>query len=94
LIKKRASHPNHEYHPTWHSCQRLGVSGLFAQIVLEIKVHIEANIDISFGLAFLLSVSAVYFNAMEVKMKNSIAYMACFMASVWCGAAFLRRPVW
>lgn len=60
---------------------------------MELKVHIEASIDISFGLAFLLSASAVFFNVMKVIMSNSIALVVCIMASVWYGAAFLRRPV-
>jgi len=59
---------------------------------LEVKAHIEASIDISFGLVFLLSATAVFFNAMEVKMKDSIALVIYCMVSVWCGAAFLRRP--
>ena len=61
--------------------------------VLGVNAHIEATIDISFGLEFCLSVVAEIFNTLEVNMNGSISLVSSCMVSVWCGVAFLRRPV-
>ena len=61
--------------------------------VLGVNAHIEASIDISFGLEFCLSVVAETINILEVNMKSSINLVSSCSVSVWCGVAFLRRPV-
>ena len=56
---------------------------------LEVWVHIEVSIVISFGLEIFASVFVFGF-VMEVFMKNSIAFFTSVFACVWCGIAFLR----
>ena len=54
---------------------------------------IEAHVDISFGLAIGLSVAVFFETAKEKIMENSSSVVTSIMASVWCGAAFLRSLV-
>ena len=56
---------------------------------MEVWVHIEVSIVISFGLEIFASVFVFGF-VMEVFMKNSIAFFTSVFACVWCGIAFLR----
>jgi hypothetical protein len=55
---------------------------------LGVTASINAHIDISFGLTIAAAV-AVLKTAKETIMGN----LNGLMASVWCGAAFLRSPV-
>lgn len=57
---------------------------------LDVKVHIEIDIAISFGLKVFASIIGIFSTALEVFMKNSIAISTTVMACVWCGIAFLR----
>lgn len=57
---------------------------------LEVQVHIEVNVVISFGLEVFASIFGFAAIALEVSMKNSIAFFTSVMACVWCGIAFLR----
>lgn len=57
---------------------------------LEVQVHIELNVAILFGLEIFASIFGVIAIALEVSMKNSIAFVASVTACVWCGIAFLR----
>lgn len=57
---------------------------------LEVQVHIEVSIAISFGLEIFASVFGFIAIVMEVFMKNSIAIFTSVSACVWCGIAFLR----
>lgn len=58
---------------------------------MEVKVHIEVNVVISFGLEVFASIFGLIATALEVSMINSIAFFTSVMACVWCGIAFLRR---
>ena len=68
-------------------CCRLNLVSIFKG--LEVWVHIEVSIVISFGLEIFASVFVFGF-VMEVFMKNSIAFFTSVFACVWCGIAFLR----
>ncbi len=57
---------------------------------LEVQVHIEVNVVISFGLEVFASIFGSIAIALGVFMKNSIAFFTSVMACVWCGFAFLR----
>lgn len=57
---------------------------------LEVQVHIELNVAILFGLEIFASIFGVIAIALEVSMKNSIAFVTSVAACVWCGFAFLR----
>lgn len=57
---------------------------------LDIQVHIELNVAILFGLEIFASIFGFIAIALEVLMKNSIAFAASVAACVWCGMAFLR----
>lgn len=57
---------------------------------LEVQVHIEVNVVVSFGLGVFASIFGFIAIALEVYMKNSIAFFTSVMACVWCGIAFLR----
>ena len=57
---------------------------------LEVQVHIEVNVVVSFGLEVFASIFGFIAIALEVSMKNSIAFFTSVMACVWCGIAFLR----
>jgi hypothetical protein len=57
---------------------------------LEIKVHIEIHVAISFGLEIFASIFGALSISMEVIMKNSIAISNLGVACFWCGIAFLR----
>ena len=57
---------------------------------MEIRVYIEINIAVSFGLEIFASVFGFVSTTMEVCMENSIAILIKVMACVWCGIAFLR----
>jgi len=57
---------------------------------LEVQVHIEVNVGISLGLEVFASIFGYIAIALEVFMKNSIAFFTSVMACVWCGIAFLR----
>ena len=70
-----------------------GVSFEYVSVVttgLEVQVHIEVNVVISFGLEVFASIFDFIAIALEVFMKNSIAFFTSVMACVWCGIAFLR----
>ena len=57
---------------------------------LEVRVHIEVHVAISFGLEVFASVFGCIVTFGEVFMENSFAIFAKLMACVWCGMAFLR----
>lgn len=57
---------------------------------LEVQVHIEVNVVVSFGLEVFASIFGFIAIALEVFMENSIAFFTSVMACVWCGIAFLR----
>jgi hypothetical protein len=59
-------------------------------IFLELHVHIDVHVVISFGLEFFASVVIAAFNFVEGNMQNSFAMILKLMASFWCGMAFLR----
>lgn len=49
---------------------------------------------ISFGLEISASIVVLFAIALEVPMKNSIAFFTTVKACVWCGIAFLRSLWW
>jgi hypothetical protein len=57
---------------------------------LEVQVHIEVHLAISFGLEVFASFFGLITGFVEVLMENSFAIVAKVMACVWCGIAFLR----
>jgi hypothetical protein len=57
---------------------------------LEVKVHIEIHVAISFGLEIFASIIGAISISMEVIMENSIAMFSAVVACFWCGIAFLR----
>lgn len=57
---------------------------------LEVQVHIDIHVVISFGLEVFASIFGIAAIALEVFMKNSIANIINVVACVWCGFAFLR----
>lgn len=57
---------------------------------LGVKVHIELNVAILFGLEISASIFSSFEMMMEGGMKNSIAFAALVAACVWCEIAFLR----
>lgn len=60
---------------------------------LEIKVNIQANIEILFGLEVVSSAIELFDCNKESIMKNLSVIFLSVMASVWCEAAFLRNLV-
>ncbi len=57
---------------------------------MEVRVHIEIHIAVSFGLEVFASIFELVSTIMEVFMENPIAILIQVMACVWCGIAFLR----
>jgi len=58
---------------------------------LGVRVHVEASVDISFGLGFtalVFWIAQAFNEAKELFMSNANV----LVTTVWCGITFLREP--